>query len=367
MSLASIIERSQRDRESWKYTNLASLAVQKFVPVAQVKPKKSIDLPSIVSDAGARHQIVFVNGVLQPELSELGELENILQGNPNAGYELTLAGQTCLVTAPVELVFVTDATDLAEIDLKLKVTLGTSGRLSLIEHHLAPKNAAANVYETAIHLGSQAKLVHGKVIYGGDQLTLLARTRVLVDEGAYYDNFNLITGGKLVRNEIEVKLQGKLAQCALNGAMLLQGSSHADTTTHIIHAASDGTSRETYKSVVAGKARGVFQGKVTVERHAQKTDAQQLCRALLLSDQAEMDAKPELRIYADDVKCSHGAAIGALDADMLFYLRARGLGEEEARALLVNAFIEDILDQIQMPEWRKFCHVRAKEWCDEQN
>ena len=98
----------------------------------------------------------------------------------------------------------------------------------------------------------------------------------------------------------------------------------------------------------------MFQGKVTVEKHAQKTDAQQLCRGLLLSDQAEMDAKPELKIYADDVKCSHGAAIGALDADMLFYLRARGLNEDEARSLLVGAFVDDIIDQIQMPEWRDY-------------
>lgn len=367
MSLTAVIERSKRDKEGWKYTNLTPLIAQKFVPVAAISKKTSAVLPSIVNAAGERHQIVFANGSYQPELSKLGELKDILQGDAKSGYRLTLAGQTCLVTAPVELVFVSDAgTDPAEINLKLNIELGASGRLTLIEHHLAPQGTPVCVYETSIHLGPQAKLVHGRVIYGGD-LSSLARTQVTVEEGGYYDNFNLITGGKLIRNEIEVALKGKLAQCALNGAMLLRDVTHADTTTHIIHAAPFGSSRETYKSVVAGKARGVFQGNVTVEKHAQKTDAQQLCRALLLSDQAEVDAKPELRIYADDVKCSHGAAIGALDADMLFYLRARGLDENEARSLLVSAFVDDIIDQIQMPEWRDFCRAQARTWCDEQN
>jgi Fe-S cluster assembly protein SufD len=111
----------------------------------------------------------------------------------------------------------------------------------------------------------------------------------------------------------------------------------------------------------------VFQGKITVEKGAQKTDAQQLCRTLLLSDQAEMDAKPELKIYADDVKCSHGAAIGALDENMLFYLRARGLDEKAARALLVRGFINETIDEIQMPEWRDYVKAKAEAWCDEQN
>jgi Fe-S cluster assembly protein SufD len=198
-------------------------------------------------------------------------------------------------------------------------------------------------------------------------MSSLARTHVVIEEGAYYDNFALIKSGKLVRNEIEAKLVGKLAQCTLNAVMLLRGATHADTTTHILHQAPDGTSRQTCKCVVTDKARGVFQGKITVAEGAQKTDAQQLSRALLLSDQAEMDAKPELKIYADDVKCSHGASIGALDEDALFYLRARGLNENEARALLIRGFAGEILDEIQMPEWRDYARAQTEAWCDEQN
>ena len=223
------------------------------------------------------------------------------------------------------------------------------------------------MYETEIRLGPQAKLVHGKIVDTGDAMSSLAHTRVTIEEGAYYDNFALIKSGKLVRNEIEAKLAGKLAQCALNTVMLLRGSIHADTTTQIRHEAPFCSSRQICKSVIAEKAHGVFQGGITVAEGAQKTDAQQLSRALLLSDQAEMDAKPELKIYADDVKCSHGASIGALDENAMFYLRSRGLNEQEARALLIRGFAGEILDEIHVPEWRDYARREVEVWCDEQN
>ncbi len=369
MSLAAVIERSKRDKEGWKYTNLAPLAELQYASPAKQESVPA-NLPSIVKNSGERHQIVFVNGIWRPECSQLGELEGLMQGDLSNGYRLKLAGQTCLVTAPVELVFLHDSEDKPlEINARFDIELGASGRLTLVEHHIASQNsqAAVAVYETNIRLGSQAKLVHGRIVNTGASVSSLSDTRVEIGEGAYYDNFQLIMSGKLVRNEIEAKLAGKMAQCALNGVMLLRGQQHADTTTHIIHAAPYGTSRQTYKSILADKACGVFQGKITVEKGAQKTDASQLNRALLLSDQAEMDAKPELKIFADDVKCSHGAAIGDLDADMLFYLRARGFSENAARGLLIRGFIGEILDEIQSTEWRDYARNMMEGWCDEQN
>ena len=165
-----------------------------------------------------------------------------------------------------------------------------------------------------------------------------------------------------MRDEIEAELKGKLAQCALNGIMLAKGHDHLDTLTRITHAAPHGTSRQMYKSVLAGKAQAAFQGKILVEKDAQKTDGHQLSRALLLSDQAEMDAKPELEIYADDVKCSHGTTVGDLDKDALFYLRARGLNEDEARRLLIEGFIGEMLDGIRVEELRDLCRDETKEW-----
>ncbi|MDX2028200.1 MAG: Fe-S cluster assembly protein SufD [Alphaproteobacteria bacterium] len=360
MSLASVIERSHREKESWRYTNVAAL-------LADLKATTPVNAPSRREEISPHApRFVFVNGIWQAEQSQLGDLPpGIMQGDAKQGYRLTLAGQTCLVTSPVELLFITDKPQ-AETGTKLHIELGQSGRLTLIERHEAPAGETVHVMETEITLQPQAKLVHGKIIKGG-AAAHLAMTKVHVAEGAFYDNFALIKGGRLTRNEIEAVLAGKLAQCTLNGAMLLRGREHADTTTRITHAAPHGTSREVYKTVLAGQARGVFQGKIIVAEGAQKTDGHQLSRALLLSDQAEMDAKPELEIYADDVKCSHGSTVGDLDPSALFYLRARGLNEHEARGLLIHAFVDEILDEIHVPEWRDLCRAEVEGWLDEQS
>ncbi|HUY69348.1 MAG TPA: Fe-S cluster assembly protein SufD [Alphaproteobacteria bacterium] len=369
LNLASVIERSRHDREAWKYTPLEKLLAGIDLAPASAGDKHKIaggvSLPSITPDADERHQLVFINGAWQRDMSQLGELPfDIIAGDATNGYRLTLAGQTCLVTAPVELVFLAaDPATPREIAVRLHIELGANGRLTLIEHHATAPGA--QVIETEITLGAQAKLVHGKILQG--EGAHLAQTHVTVAEGAYYDNFTLIMGGRPARNEIAVDLKGKMAQCALNGLMLLRGVEHADTTTLIRHEAPFGTSREAYKSVVAGKAKGAFQGKIAVASGAQKTDAAQSSKALLLSDQAEMNAKPELEIFADDVKCSHGCAVGDLDTDALFYLRARGIGERDARALLIRAFAEEAIDGIPVKEWRDFCRAQTKEWCDEQN
>jgi Fe-S cluster assembly protein SufD len=219
------------------------------------------------------------------------------------------------------------------------------------------------VNETTIVLHPQAKLVHVKMMQSR-AVAHLAMTKVHIAEGAYYDNFAAIKDSELVRNEIEATLAGRLAQCTLQGVMLLRGREHADTTTRIIHAAPHGTSREVYKSVVADQARGVFQGKINVNEGAQKTDGYQLSRALLLSDQAEMNAKPELEIYADDVKCSHGSTVGDLDDEALFYLRARGLNTDEARTLLIRAFIDEVVDDVHVTEWREIIRAEVQAWLE---
>lgn len=361
MSLANVLARSQAERESWHYTNLSTLLKALPQHLADV----DAEMPSLhVTRDKTVHQFVFVDGVWQVGRSHLGNLSpDILQGDAVNGYRLVLAGQTCLVTSPIELLFMTTGW-VAEAETTLHIELGSSGRLTLIERH---QNAghATTILNTHIDLHPQAKFVHGKIISGGDAAHL-AMTKVHVAEGGFYDNFTLIKGGRLTRNEIETVLNGKMSQCTLNGVMLLRGHEHADTTTRIIHNAPYGTSREIYKTVLAEQSHGVFQGKIIVAEDAQKTDGHQLSRALLLSDQSEMNAKPELEIYADDVKCSHGSTIGDLDADALFYLRARGLNEAEARGLLIQAFVGEIIDEIPVPEWRDACRVEVEEWLDEQ-
>ena len=199
-----------------------------------------------------------------------------------------------------------------------------------------------------IRLEEGARLHHLRVFEGGGRALFL--TGVEAAAKSAYESFHVIAGGALTRNEVSVRLAGSGAHAGVSGAVLLAGSDHGDTTTVLRHAAPGATCREVFHSVLAEKARGVFQGKIIVDRDAQQTDGHQLARALLLSDEAEADVKPELEIYADDVKCSHGATTGALDPEQLFYLRSRGIPEREARALLVHAFLAASAEEIHNPD-----------------
>ncbi len=365
MTLASLIERSQKNSEAWKYTSLAALA--KVPYQSNIEGYGMLRASAKPLGKEQPHYLVFINGVWQKDQSQFADLPSgFIEGDTVHGYRLKLAGQTCLVTAPVELIFINAPEKQAlEVTTKIHIELGCSGRLTLMERHESQsEHPVAHMVETTIELASQAKLVHGKIA-GPFAAAHLATTEVSVAEGAYYDNFTLLCGGKLVRNEVNVTLSNELAQCVLNGVMLAQGDDHIDTTTCMKHAAPNCSSREVYKSVITDKARAVFKGKILVEKAAQKSDGHQLCRALLLSDQAEMDAKPELEIYADDVKCSHGCSVGDLDADALFYLRARGLSEAQARALLVRGFIDEIVDEIRVDDWRQYCRQRIEEWLND--
>ena len=366
MSLATIIERSRRDREDWRYTNLEKLITQDNAPALKTVPAHMPALPSIIGDAALRHQIVFVNGEWNPKLSQLGKLPpGVIESGSNDEYNLVLEQQTCLITAPIELVFVTQ-NGVAETTAQLNIKIGPNARLTIVEHHVGDVDSTtAQMIDTNIHMGAQSKLVHGKILHNQQSAAHLARAQITVDEGGYYRNFALIKGTRLVRNEINVTLKGKLAQCALNGIMLLQDKQHADTLTRITHAALHGISRQLYKSIVKDQAHGVFQGRITVAEDAQKTDARQLSRALLLSDQAEMDAKPELQIFADDVSCAHGCTVGDLNSEALFYLRSRGLDEAEARALLLRGFIDEVIDEMHVDEWRAYARDAAGEWLNE--
>jgi len=157
-------------------------------------------------------------------------------------------------------------------------------------------------------------------------------------------------------------LQGAGAHAHLNAAQLLGGTQHGDITTVVHHTAPNCASRQTVKSVLNDAAHGVFQGRIEVDRIAQKTDGYQMNQALLLSDDAEMDIKPELQIFADDVKCSHGATIGALDPEQLFYLRSRGIPEAAARAMLIRAFLAEALEPVEHEAARAVFEAAIEDW-----
>jgi Fe-S cluster assembly protein SufD len=167
-----------------------------------------------------------------------------------------------------------------------------------------------------------------------------------VERNGSYRLYNGAFGAELSRLELRLSLEGEGAQAHLSGVGVLGNGTHADVTTHIVHAAGNTRSTQLFKNVAGGKSRAVYQGKITVAKGANGSDSRQTAKALLLGPRAEADLKPELEIFADDVKCAHGAAVGDLDADSLFYLRARGIPETEARNLLIRAFLEEAVSEI---------------------
>lgn len=228
------------------------------------------------------------------------------------------------------------------------IRLEAGASLTLIETAMGPEHDGTTLHNPVheIEVAEGATLVHARLQQEGRQGFHLSAVHARVAAGGTYDNFTLVAGARLTRNEIHIALTGPGAAAHMNGAQLLAGGQHADTTTTLDHAAPGCASRQTYKTVLAGRSRGVFQGKILVRQAAQKTDGYQMNQALLLSPEAEMNSKPQLEIYADDVKCSHGATVGEIDHGQLFYLRSRGVPEAQARSLLIQAFLQEAVEGV---------------------
>jgi Fe-S cluster assembly protein SufD len=313
-----------RKLEDWKYTDLRSVADADAVSaaptsawaVAAVQGDLDInDLPKTVP-FGA-------HGAMAPvaaELAKSGPSIRVPKGE-NASIEL-------------------DLTEAGHGRAVIVVEDGAS--LTLIEK---PSAAAFSNVAVEIAVGRNAHLDHLRMVAGGDAVRV-ADYAVTVAAGGTYRAHLADFGGKLSRTELHIALDGEGAETHLSGVGVLNGD-HADVTTHVTHAAGKTHSTQLFKYVAGGHARGVYQGKVSVAAGANGSDSRQSAKGLLLGNRAEIDLKPELEILADDVKCAHGAAVGDLDAESLFYLRSRGIPEAEARALLMRAFIGDAVDQIE--------------------
>jgi len=227
----------------------------------------------------------------------------------------------------------------------LKIILEEGAELTLVERHDG-QGAYWKNKVTEIEVGANAKLRHIRFLEDSAEAVNTDMVSITLERDAVYDGFALNMGAKLSRHDIHARISGTNAELSFNGVNLLSGSQHGDTTILIEHEAPHCVSNQFYRTLLDDSARGVFQGKVHVHRAAQKTDGYQLSNALLLSPKAEMDTKPELEIYADDVKCSHGATTGQLDEEPLFYLRSRGLSEADARYLLVESFVNEVVEKI---------------------
>ena len=369
--------------EEWKYTNLKPFLVRTAYPAAGAA---TADIASpllsrhVLADA---HCLVFVNGNHRPDLSKIGELPaGVRLGGlaellndapeliePHLGRIARLDGQAPLalnaammndggvvlvdnrIDRPIHFLFIATVQDPPPAAHPRNLIVAAPGSsATVVESYVSGHgerywtNAA-----TEVDCAPGSRLAHLKLQTESAEAFHLAATSVDVAPGARYDSFVLSHGALLSRHEIVASLSGPDGDCRLNGVFLGRDRQHLDTTTVIDHRQPGSRSDQFYKGVLDDSARGVFQGKIIVQPDAQGTDAHQLNKNLLLTPGAQMDSKPELRIFADDVKCSHGAAIGDLDVDALFYLRARGVDEESARRTLIAAFIEELVDGIAHP------------------
>jgi Fe-S cluster assembly protein SufD len=376
--------------EAWRYTDLRAVGEAGF-DEALTSLDDGGDLPAMRGAARA----VFLDGRFRADLSHLdgvgyavGNLASELQHlegrigalarpaeQPLAALNTMLFEDGLVVTVPagveggvLDLLSAASSTERpSAFHPRHLIRLEAGASLTLIETATGPEDGRYlhnPVFE--IEVGEGATLSHARLQQEGPRAFQLSTVYARVAAGGTYDNFTLNAGAQLVRNEIHTILAGPKGACHMNGAQLLGAGQHADTTTFLDHAAPDCASRQTYKTVLAGKSRGVFQGKILVRQPAQRTDGYQMNQALFLSPDAEIDSKPQLEIYADDVKCSHGATVGELDAEQLFYLRSRGIPDSEARAMLVEAFLTEAVEGVADPAARGALEAAVSGWWDRQ-
>ena len=340
--------------EAWKYTSLRPLSRQRFAPAT---PDKEAE----VSLLGEGPRIVLVNGFLREDLSTVpvdrwagpdGMAD--AEGEPLVALNAAMAGDGYALTVgdvreePIEIVHATVPGPTGPVaQSRNRIVIASGGAAHIIERHIGLGAGAYFVNGvTEVEVAAGGRLRHTKLQDEGADAHHLWFMPARLGLNAVLESTVFTFGARLSRNQIEADILGEGAELSLKGAYAVSGRQLADHTSRIEHRAPGATSRQVYKGAIGGQARGVFQGHIVVAEGAQKTDGHQLNRALLLSGRAEIDAKPVLEIYADDVQCSHGATAGDIDGDALFYLRSRGIPADAARGLLVRAFLAEILDGV---------------------
>lgn len=392
--------------EEWKYTSLKELQKTEYY-LAQALPTAEINtLPQGVKQcAASEHLLVFINGVYNSGLSSIAALPKgfilssfaqALQDHPQllaaalgkvssdkapvfSALNTALmsdgvflwAPENAHIASPIHCLFISSTTAQAVVsNSRLLLVLNNNSNLTLLEHHIdlaAPdaqittdgtgrKQNLCNVV-TEISLSPQAHLDHYKLQHPSLNSSLITAMYVQQQRQSVFTSHSYSLGATLARHDIQIQLSGPQAECCLNGVYLVDGRQHVDYHTQIEHLAAHCRSQQIYKGVIQDSARAVFNGKVIIHPVAQHSTARQINKNLLLGEQGEVDSKPELQIYADDVVCSHGATVGQLDQQSLFYLQSRGLSEKDAQAWLVYGFISEVLERIDAPSLREFIQL----------
>ena len=346
-----------RKMEDWRWTDLRQL-IDKPYPPRQTVAAAPKDIERLLKSspfakvAGAR--IVFVNGHYSAELSQLKNDnvtsvvnldESVITMNAafaTDGARLKISGTT---DTPIELLFIATNADARTVATRNVIEIEKGATATLIETHLGEGSYLSNSV-TEIRVGEGARLDRIKVELESADAIHLSHAHATLGKNSVFNDFTLTSGAKTNRQNGTVEFKGQGTEAKVSGAFMLGGKQHADTRLVIDHQVPHCTSRELFKCVMDDNARGIFQGKVIVRKDAQKTDGKQSSHALLLSETAEFDAKPELEIFADDVVCGHGATSGDLNHDHLFYLMSRGIPPAEAKSLLIAAFVGEAFDLI---------------------
>lgn len=381
---------TQKD-EDWKFTDLAPIQALQYIhdPVYNSRGLTGTQVRALSFGSPELPMVVFVNGMFSEEFSTLpapasgvnisslrdaikrGERairdEFSLHANPHNdalvalntaftydGLYLEVAPRTEL-EQPIQVLYISTAEEgvvRSSFPRNLFV-IGEQSRVTIIERYTGIGNGSyfTNAV-TELIAGAESVIEHDKLQDESLSAYHLSHTHASLSRSAQYYSNVVALGGQIARNTIVAALNGEGADCTLNGLSLSTGTQHIDNHTTIDHAIPRCTSHEVYKAILDGKSKGVFNGKIFVRPDAQKTDAKQTNKTLLLSDNATMNTKPQLEIFADDVKCTHGATIGQLDEDQIFYLRARGIDLDAARDMLTFAFASDVVNRIHFDPLR---------------
>jgi Fe-S cluster assembly protein SufD len=383
--------------EDWKYTDLRAL-MREVLPLAAAPEEKALARArEALTSTGVEgaSKLVLVDGAFVPALSDVAGLEDgisvrslreaLEKGGAGADLLLTKTADSMIslnaamatdgvlieiadgaaMTRPVQIVHVATRAK-ASAFTRSHVKIGKGARVTLVESFVAAEGAEAYQVNDAlvVWIGDEAEVSQVRLMGDSVDAVNISSHILTIGAKAKVNLFNMTSGAAVSRLQGFISLVGEGTELSLNGVNLLKGTQHGDTSLFVDHAVPNCTSREIFRAVVDDRAHSVFQGRIMVRPDAQKTDAKMMTRALLLSDEAEADNKPELEIFADDVTCGHGATAGALDDTLLFYLRARGLPEKEAQALLIQAFVGEAIEEIADDGLREHVMSQAANWLE---
>ncbi len=376
--------------EEWKYTKLNKLLALDYIHSATLEKvsfsKEQID--ELRFNSFENYLLVFVNGVFEKELSDYDELKSevfvstiseAFEKNDsfvnkyfskittvNSSFDLLNLSNfvgglfihihdNAVVEKPIQILNITGSkSNISFSSSRNLIVAGKNSQATFLQKHIGiDGNTYLNNISSEFVVEQNANVNFYNIELDNANAFHIEKTNVMQYRDSQFKHFNFTFGGKLVRNDINVELSDENIECTLNGLYIANDSQHIDNSTFINHAKPHSTSNELYKGILDDTSRGVFSGKILVAKDAQLTNAYQNNNNILLSEDAKIDTKPQLEIYADDVKCTHGATVGQLDESALFYILSRGIPKEKAKSMLITAFAEGVVTELTIPELRE--------------